>query len=238
MDISDIEGRVLRNFGKSHQAPLAQHPPSHIYEGFEPITILRSHPPEGRTLKDYVERFNIDLKDLHGHRVLDLGTGIKNRFAEGLREAGIKAKVISLSPDFIYSDIATQSRKSSPEGNQTAAIGQHLPFPDETFDNIYALHLWQHLQSYNAFKLVLSEMARTLKKGGKGMIGPYFDIPTEDHYFEYYSQDLQIISLLAKYGITPGKEDVSESVEAIKVKDRYANAFYVHGYSLVLQKPI
>jgi len=72
-------------------------------------TIDSSWPPEGRDLSTYERELLFDKRELEGKVVLDLGAGLEAKFAKQLKEAGIKAEVISLSPDFIEEKYRTKS---------------------------------------------------------------------------------------------------------------------------------
>ncbi|MFA5991627.1 MAG: class I SAM-dependent methyltransferase [Candidatus Doudnabacteria bacterium] len=191
---------------------------------------------EGRSLEAYIKEFNIKLEDLQGNTILDLGASLKNKFAEELKQRGVEAKVISLSPDFSDQTISQQTKEASPEGQLVAGLGQNLPFADNTFDKIYSLHAHEHFKTLQDVYNALKEMARTLKKGGIAKMGPIYDIPNYSHIFQQYSEDTNLKSLLAQYEVTFEREDVSPDLPPVKVKDDAANAFYVMGYCLVIRK--
>lgn len=190
----------------------------------------------GRDLEIYIHCFNINLRDLEGKTILDLGAGLNNLFAEGLKLKGVDSEVVSLSPDWSEKDITEITRKASPEGRLVAGLGQALPFKDECFDLIYSLHVYDHIQSHKVLVSILGEMARTLKRGGQAKMGRIHDVPYYYNRFEQYSNDPEIIEILNRYGVAFTREDVSPDLPLCKVKDQFANAFYVRSYSLVLNK--
>lgn len=191
---------------------------------------------EGRPLEAYIKEFNIELSELTGKRILDLGAGLENNFAEELEKGKIGAEVISLSPDFSNKNISEQTRAASPGGKLVAGLGSALPFADESFDRIYALHVYEHIKTREALYGTLEEMIRTLRPEGVAKMGPFYDIPNYPGYFEEFSENEVLKEILAKYNATFGKEDVSPDLPPVKVKDGRANSFYVRGYSIVLKK--
>ena len=191
---------------------------------------------EGRDLQEYMLNFNINLDELNTKAILDLGAGLHNRFAEELKKSGICARVVALSPDYSEKRFATVTRKESPTGMLVAGLGQKLPFADESFDTIYALHLNEWLRSEEDLFLILSEMARTLKREGVGKFGPFYDVPEYSYPFRKYSTSQDLTKSLQGHGATLAKEDVSNTIGTVKVKDEWANAFYVRGYNFVVKK--
>jgi len=76
--------------------------------------------------------------ELEGLSVLDLGAGSRARFAKELAESGVNARVISLSPDFSTRLYSRPAREGHPQGKLLAALGEKLPFPDNSFDRVFA----------------------------------------------------------------------------------------------------
>lgn len=65
------------------------------------------------------------------------------------------------------------------------AMGHILPFSDEKFDKIYLLGVIQHIP-YQYFEPTIKELLRTVKKGGKILIGDVLEIaPKEAEVYEY-----------------------------------------------------
>jgi len=182
-------------------------------------TIDSSWPPEGRDLSTYERELLFDKRELEGKVVLDLGAGLEAKFAKQLKEAGIKAEVISLSPDFIEEKYRTKSKESFPEGKFVAAIGQALPFKDESFDMIFAFYLIQHLTPGNFLRCAY-EMARVLKKGGRAVIGPLIDNHDDDDdllrgnpaypYALFLSGDKKAMKKLKGYGVKVIQKSIPE----------------------------
>src|SRR3989344_8471340 len=100
-------------------------------------SILHAQGYQDKGLEAYMFGLNIpSFDDFKGKRVLDLGAGAHLQFARGLEKAGINADVVSLSPAFAdkYWREAMKGRKES--DMLVAAMGEQLPFADESFDRI------------------------------------------------------------------------------------------------------
>ena len=164
----------------------------------------------GRTIEDYEKMLMFTREEVRGKKVLDLGCGHKVRLAKSLKEEGITDQVISLSPDFIEEKYVESAKKSFPEAKLVAGVAQNLPFPDESFDNIFALHVFQYL-SLKQLTDMISEVARTLKAGGKAIIGPawnkhYMQDNEREHVVESITQHLN--KKLKTMGVEISKEIV------------------------------
>ncbi|MEK7153840.1 MAG: class I SAM-dependent methyltransferase [Patescibacteria group bacterium] len=136
---------------------------------FCPDTIVHPGMPDGgRNLDEYEAYLLFDRADLEGERVLDLGCGPELKFARQLQEAGIVAHVVSLSPDFVSPQHGHKARTLH-DGPALAAIGEQLPFRDNSFD--YVFGLFSHAHSLDPLRLV-REVARVLDYGGIGKLSP------------------------------------------------------------------
>lgn len=125
----------------------------------------------GRNLNDYERELLFDRNDLKGKSVLDLGAGPEIKLARQLKDENITSDVISLSPDFSDEKFIRKAKMIMPDAKLVPGIGQELPFKNDSFDIIFALDVDEHLSKEQFFE-VISEMARTLKVGGKATIGP------------------------------------------------------------------
>jgi SAM-dependent methyltransferase len=198
----------------------------------------RGMPLEGRGLSEYERSLMFSREELRGKTVLDLGSGPLNKFSEELKGADIEANVIALSPAFFYEEKRTKARENSPEGNMVAGLGQELPFKEGSFDYIFALHVFDHTSMEIRKKMIL-EVAKALKEGGVAKFGPTQDTPGEPntHTFQRLEEDRDIQKVLAEQGVELIREDIPESIlPKVKVKDGYANAFYMPRYNIVLRK--
>ncbi len=137
-------------------------------------------------------------EEMNGKVILELGSGEKEALAADFADAGIKATVISLNPDFInnheYREEIQQVWDNQPliKGLSVGAIAQYLPFKNESVDEIFANHSlsacmapWRNKEGA---KMWANEIARVLKKGGKARIYPvtpkFFD---KDGYTELFA---------------------------------------------------
>lgn len=127
-------------------------------------------PEGGRGLDNYEAVFGFKREELEGMRVADLGSGTQLRFDRGLRDAGVRAEVVNISPDFQFPEIAAKTKEANPAAELIAARGEQLPFPEGTFDRVFALHVLEHIRT--SFPDFVLEAARTLKEGGKASLGP------------------------------------------------------------------
>ncbi len=146
---------------------------------------IEKGPEKGRGIDDYERFLAFDRKSLEGKKILDLGAGPGARFARDVKAAGIKAEVISLSPD--YADKKQQKlleltpkerikelirmEKTDPL-LAVAGVGEALPFADESFDEVLSLFSLTTYSMKN-YAIWLSETIRVLKSGGTLRIGPF-----------------------------------------------------------------
>lgn len=162
-----------------------------IKEPYSPGYFMERGPEGGRTLDDYEEMLNFNRKELENKMVLDLGAGPGARLSKDLKKAGIKAEVVSLSPDYANSKYSKELKptiferyKISKDRNKKelaiAGIAEKLPFKEESFDRILALFsvsVWAE----SKYKEWLPEIMRVLKSEGCARIGP-FHPPKMDMY--------------------------------------------------------
>jgi ubiquinone/menaquinone biosynthesis C-methylase UbiE len=110
-------------------------------------------------------------------RVLDIGTGSSLRLANDFKREFIKADVVSFSPIFARKKFRKEAQEDNrPEllGMAVAGMGENLPFSDNSFDRILALHAFQYLNTQEGQDSFLNEIVRVLKKDGEAYIGPLF----------------------------------------------------------------
>jgi len=183
--------------------------------------------PGGRDLNDYKEFLGFDEKELTGKTVLDLGSGSQEKFARGLREAGIEAKVISLNPDYTipkYRRII--NRQEDWQKKSVAAVAQFLPFGNDSFD--YILGLESITMYEDALQKPLSagawsrEIARVLRPGGEARLGEILGMGGEKQQKAWQ----KIIKILQDLGL-------EAKIEPFKIKDNSPNS----RYRLIIRKP-
>lgn len=152
-------------------------------------------PKGGRDLETYERWLDFKRESLEGKTVLDLGAGPGGRFAKDLKDSGINARVISLSPDFsdekqrdLLEPKLVDKIKKLLKGEKAerplavAGNAEQLPFKDESFDEILVLFSTSiYSPEYDKW---LPEICRTLKADGVGRIGPFYGRSKRDLYDE------------------------------------------------------
>lgn len=146
---------------------------------WEKMSIFES-PGHGRGLEDYERILGFDRTELEGKSVLDLGAGPEQRFSRELAAAGINSTVIPLSPDYSLKETRKIINKTviweGWDKKSLAAIGQELPFKNETFDIVVGLAsvtLYDRPEhNIKAIPGWVLEVARVLKVGGKALLAP------------------------------------------------------------------
>jgi malonyl-CoA O-methyltransferase len=100
------------------------------------------------------------LGDCRGGRVLDLGCG-KGRFGRLVAEANPGVRLVAL-------DLALAMLRHAPASlHRVAASMLALPFPDRSFDGLYATESLEHAVDIEG---AISEMYRVLAPGGRLLI--------------------------------------------------------------------
>ncbi len=118
-------------------------------------------------------------------RILELGCGsgvILNLLGETKT-----ARLVGL--DWLITSMELTSRRVQPSADLVRGDATCLPFPNNSFDKLYAQHLIEHFEDTIA---ILSEWRRVLRRGGKMVIvtpnrffphQEWFDDPTHRHIF-------------------------------------------------------
>ena len=198
----------------------------------------RRQPSGGRGIATYEKQLMFDRKDLEGKKILDLGAGPEVKFAKELGESGINAEVISLSPDFTETKYTEKAKESLPDSKLIIAVGQALPFKNESFDRIFAFHVDEHI-SRQVFFGFISEMARVLKRGGEAKFGPTLGIPGEWNPYKAILDNKEIMNSLEVNDITVIKEPIPEEImPKTRVKDSSYISYEVPSYNIVLKKSV
>ena len=128
-------------------------------------------------------------------RVLDLGCG-KGRFARLVKQANPAARVVAL-------DLAEAMLRVAPSDLlRVSASMLDLPFPDKTFDGLYATESLEHAVD---IERAIAEMCRVLKPGGRLLIidknaDHWGRLPTPP--WEKWFRQEELSSLLRRHGLT------------------------------------
>jgi ubiquinone/menaquinone biosynthesis C-methylase UbiE len=136
-------------------------------------TTKETRPIGGRSLGEYEKFLGFQRDELSGKTVIDLGSGPTERFSRELKESGIDVNVISINPDY-KSEKQRKEIVTNPEWQKksVAAIGQELPFQDNSIDEVLGLYSVSWYAD-TEFEQVLPEVYRVLKPGGVARIGPF-----------------------------------------------------------------
>jgi len=129
-----------------------------------------------RDLDSYKEFLDLDLDDMRGRAVLDIGSGERESFSKQAADMGVK--VISLNPS-----LKNQASRSilqldkSWTKRSVAGKAQEMPFGSDIFDYELALYSLPFYLSYSReeYRKFISEIVRTLKPGGKAKIYPVYN---------------------------------------------------------------
>lgn len=145
---------------------------------------MEEDPEEGRSIDSYEEILKFKREDLENKFVLDLGAGPKARLARDLEESGIKATVVSLSPEYANKEqrkllepsfldkFKMIIKNEKTRRLEIAGVAEELPFKDESFDEVlslFSVSTW----SLENYKFWISEICRVLKPNGVARIGPF-----------------------------------------------------------------
>ena len=99
-------------------------------------------------LLDYQEELGIDVNEMKGKLVLDIGSGRSEKFSKQAAEKGIK--VVSMSPRFKNVKLAlTDEFLKDWQKRSVAGRAQQLPFIPGTFDYEVALFSVPYYLPYN-----------------------------------------------------------------------------------------
>lgn len=120
-----------------------------------------------------------------------------------------------------------------------AAVGQKIPFQDETFDAVFGLNC--HIPfGTTILRATLSEMARILKKGGTARIGPFHEVPHHPDLFrEFLGGDPNLSEVLNHYRIETIAEPIPTSVVPMMlVSDNDGYKDMTSAFKIIMQKVI
>lgn len=193
-------------------------------------------PTGGRGLEEYEKKMMFSRNELEGKRVLDLGAGPKAKFAQELADSGVSAEVISLSPHFAGKEFAQVAQENAEGSTLIAGKGEELPFREESFDVVLCFHVDEHIGRESFFKIFI-EMSRVLKPGGFAKYGPVYDVPGEWYPGRELLSNESLMKEMEVQRVNIEIEEVPESIiPKQKMKDGYANAFWVPAQYIILRK--
>lgn len=131
-----------------------------------------------RGLADYIEAMKLTYRDFReGQVIVDVGAALEQNLARDARALGLPATVISVDPNLglkqdassVSPDkmLAREAGRRNPEPNTVAAMGEALPFADNSINSVYGLFSvpYYHITP-GPIRATLSEFMRVLKDGG------------------------------------------------------------------------
>jgi ubiquinone/menaquinone biosynthesis C-methylase UbiE len=126
----------------------------------------------------YKKILGIDIDDLQGQMILDVGSGLGG-FIDDCNDRGMDA--IGMDPQYANVSSRRERDKQTPRStrNKIAGISETLPFRDKVFDLVSSSYasFYYLFDNYDvkvgrvAAKLMFEEMFRVLKVGGQARIG-------------------------------------------------------------------
>jgi SAM-dependent methyltransferase len=152
---------------------------------FEPIsridrvTAARDFLDVSKSLKraQILERY----ATLRGSKVLEIGSGFGTNVAAWILEYAIDGYGVEPSSQGFDGGYAASKQLLEANGIDPArivgAVGEHLPFPEHSFDIVYSANVLEHT---NEPERVLEEAVRVLRPGGT----LHMEIPNHLSYFE------------------------------------------------------
>jgi ubiquinone/menaquinone biosynthesis C-methylase UbiE len=121
------------------------------------------------------------LTPLEGKKLLEVGSGFGVNLAVFVKDFGIDGYGVEPDGEGFGCSFASSREIFAANGLDpariTPAVGEALPFPDESFDVVYSSYVLEHVQDPVQ---VLSESVRVLKPGG--ILS--FELPNHLSYFE------------------------------------------------------
>ena len=121
------------------------------------------------------------LAPIEGKKLLEIGSGYGTNLAVFVKDFGIDGYGVEPDGEGFGRSYASSRELFTANGLDAnrivAAVGEALPFPDQSFDLIYSSYVLEHVQNPEK---VLAEAVRVLKAGGTAV----FELPNHLSYFE------------------------------------------------------
>ena len=121
------------------------------------------------------------LAPIDGKKLLEIGSGYGTNLAVFVKDFGIDGYGVEPDGEGFGRSYASSRELFAANGLDpnriVAAVGEALPFEDQTFDLIYSSYVLEHVQDPEK---VLAEAVRVLKPGGMAV----FELPNHLSYFE------------------------------------------------------
>ncbi len=190
-----------------------------FHEGQVPPEIRKQYAelsdPHDSHPHNYEHYLNFSLAELKGSKVLDIGGTMDGDFARAAEAEGID--LTTLDPQNIYQTWG---------GKNVRAIMQQLPFKDSSFDVEVSFGAIPFIPNYDSeYRSTLSEVIRTLKPKGKGIIFPITDNVYDAPAFHKILAELEDVAVVRL-------EDVDVSDSKLGYDDK-GNPVKVHRLILI-----
>lgn len=152
--------------------------------------LWKEYAPTARGVDEHVEDLGLNVNDLRGKKILDIGSGL-NQLANELKGEGLD--IVSLDPFYALSrneresvyergyedgpeklkELLDKLESSNPASQLVAGRSETLPFADESFDFIIS-HYGSPFYAENTeqIEFFFLELSRVLKRGGESRIYP------------------------------------------------------------------
>lgn len=131
-------------------------------------------------------------KDILLPRILVDGCGV-GMYVKALEPYAEEVHGIDIEIEYL-----TQAVKNAPSAFLPQAAGEHLPYPDFSFDLVLSHEVLEHVRDD---RMAMSEIVRVLKAGGRGVIfvpNRLYPFETHGHYWrgEYHFGNTPLINYL------------------------------------------
>jgi SAM-dependent methyltransferase len=110
---------------------------------------------------DMILRWGIVPQKRRVGRILEVGCGI-GMYARALLPHATEVHGIDVEADYLV-----EAARNAPEAHLMLAVGERLPYPDNTFDLALSNEVLEHVQDD---RLSATEIARVLRPGGRAVI--------------------------------------------------------------------
>ena len=183
-----------------------------------------------RSLEDYCNMFGFEPEDLAGKKILDVGSGRREKFSKQAAEYG--AEVFSISPTLAEKQSRREAqsiylifRNPKWQRRSVAAQAQEIPFKDKSFDMVTALYSVPYylernaedddLESRDEYHQALKEMTRVLADGGRLFMAPAYMFELSDEVITWLEENGLSITK-SEHGVLEITKNIVEDDELLR----------------------